>query len=167
MIYKYIFCTFFLFKKKKGNGMMMVPSMNVVYDEYANLEDRHQAQAIYCLMWSFYTLMLVGISLGIRSGTLILSWCLFFVFLALLLEAIWYLTNIESVIRASGKLLKKINKERKKEKVRRKILKYMYIGVCAILAALGSFYSGTTAIFEEQGKSFPVGHYYWCKDKKK
>ncbi|CAO3629976.1 unnamed protein product [Cunninghamella blakesleeana] len=122
-----------------GNGMMMVPSMSMVYDEYVNLEDRHQAQAIYCFIWSFYTLMLTGVSLGIKSGTLILSWCLFFVFLTLLLEAIWYLTDIEAVIRASG--------------------------VCAMLAALGSFYSGVTAIFEEQGKSFPVGHYYWCKDK--
>ncbi|KAI9305795.1 GPR1/FUN34/yaaH family-domain-containing protein [Cunninghamella echinulata] len=124
-----------------GNGMMMAPSMNIVYNEYTNLEDRNQAHAIYCFMWAFYTLMLTGISLAVKSGTFILTWCLLFVFLALTLEAIWYLDGTESIIRASG--------------------------VCAILAALGSFYSGCTAIFEEQGANFYVGHYPWVKDKSK
>ncbi|KAI8068305.1 GPR1/FUN34/yaaH family-domain-containing protein [Gongronella butleri] len=119
-----------------GNGILYFPAVKSIVDDYVNAEDLHQAQMIYDMMWALYTLMLVVLSLFIRSGTIVFTWCLFWVFLTLILAAAFDYTQNYAVLRASG--------------------------VCAILAALGAFYSGITVIMEEQGRHWHVGHYPWC-----
>ncbi|KAI8147695.1 GPR1/FUN34/yaaH family-domain-containing protein [Fennellomyces sp. T-0311] len=117
-----------------GSGMMMLPSAAATLDSYANEDDVAQANAIYHFFWAFYTLMLVGVSLKVKAGTFILT-CLFWVFITLFLTAIYYLTNASPVLRVSG--------------------------VSAFLAALGAYYSGVAAIFEEQKQKMWVGKYPW------
>ncbi|KAI9257942.1 GPR1/FUN34/yaaH family-domain-containing protein [Phascolomyces articulosus] len=85
-----------------GSGMMMLPSAALTLDSYATEWDLAQANAIYHFFWSFYTAMLVGISLKIKSGTFILTWCLFWVFITLFLTAIYYITDVSAVLRVSG-----------------------------------------------------------------
>ncbi|ORZ10161.1 GPR1/FUN34/yaaH family-domain-containing protein [Absidia repens] len=125
-----------------GNGIMFFPDTVIgATAEYANAEDLAQARAIYDIIWALYTLMLACLSLKIRSGTFNLTFNLFFVFLALLLNGCHFLTNPglgENLIRASG--------------------------VCCILAAVGAFYSGIAAVLEEQGIHCGVGHYPWTKN---
>ncbi|KAI8096516.1 GPR1/FUN34/yaaH family-domain-containing protein [Halteromyces radiatus] len=121
-----------------GNGILMFPTTDAALNTYVNHDDLMQAHAIYDIIWALYTFMLTLLSLRIRSGTFNLTFNLFFVFLALLLSGIHFMVDIEAIIRASG--------------------------VCAILAALGAFYSGIAAILEEQGQHCYVGHYPWTRN---
>ncbi|KAI7847657.1 GPR1/FUN34/yaaH family-domain-containing protein [Circinella umbellata] len=120
-----------------GSGMMMLPSAASTLDSYETAWDLAQANAIYHFFWAFYTVMLLGISIKIKSGTFILSWCLFWVFVTLLLSAIYYITDVSAVLRVSG--------------------------VSAFFAALGAYYSGIAAVMEEQKVKLPVGKYRWNK----
>ncbi|KAL1927445.1 hypothetical protein VTP01DRAFT_3682 [Rhizomucor pusillus] len=123
-----------------GSGMLMLPSAASVLEAYETEEDVAQANAIYHFMWSIYTFMLMCISLKIRTGTFILTWCLSFVFITLLLEGIYYITNVSPILRVSG--------------------------VTAYLAALGAYYSGCAAVMEEQNVKLWVGQYRkWHKRK--
>lgn len=106
-----------------GQGMMMLPTASAVLDDYSNEADVAQANSLYNFIWAFYTLMLLGISFRITTGNFILSWyatdasrscflftflflcrCLFWVFLTLLFDAIFYLTQNQPLMRASGKI---------------------------------------------------------------
>lgn len=86
-----------------GSGMMMLPTVEPLLEVYQTEWDLAQANAIYHFMWAFYTLMLMCISLKIRNGTFTLTWCLFWVFITLFLTAIYYVTNVQPVLRVSGK----------------------------------------------------------------
>ncbi|KAI9315547.1 GPR1/FUN34/yaaH family-domain-containing protein [Dichotomocladium elegans] len=118
-----------------GQGLMMLPSVSTVLTAYESEWDIAQANAVYHFLWGFYTLMLLGISLKIKSGNAVLSWCLFWVFITLILTSIYYLVDIEALLRVSG--------------------------VSAYLAALGAYYSGCAAVFEEQNEKWWVGKYPW------
>ncbi|KAJ8656763.1 hypothetical protein O0I10_007611 [Lichtheimia ornata] len=120
-----------------GSGMMMLPTVEPLLEVYQTEWDLAQANAIYHFMWAFYTLMLMCISLKIRNGTFTLTWCLFWVFITLFLTAIYYVTNVQPVLRVSG--------------------------VTAFLAAIGAYYMGCAAVFEEQKSKWWVGKYKWCK----
>jgi succinate-acetate transporter protein len=93
-----------------GNGILFFPDADQGATlAYTNAEDVAQARAIYDIMWSLYTLMLTCLSMVIRSGTLNLTFNLFFVFLALMLSGSHYLVAsewvAESLTRASGKFI--------------------------------------------------------------
>ncbi|KAI9498010.1 GPR1/FUN34/yaaH family-domain-containing protein [Zychaea mexicana] len=120
-----------------GSGMMMLPSVSATLNAYATDWDVAQGNAIYHFFWAFYTLMLVGLSLKIRSGSFVLTWCLFWVFITLFLTAIYYITDTQAVLRVSG--------------------------VSAFFAGLGAYYSGLAAILEEQKEKLWVGKYNWTK----
>ena len=83
----------------------MLPTVEPLLEVYQTAWDLAQANAIYHFMWAFYTLMLMFISLKIRNGTFTLTWCLFWVFITLFLTAIYYVTNVQPVLRVSGKTL--------------------------------------------------------------
>ncbi|KAI8370499.1 GPR1/FUN34/yaaH family-domain-containing protein [Radiomyces spectabilis] len=117
-----------------GTGLLMLPAFAESMAAYTTDFDVNRANAIYHFMWAFYTLMLLLMSLKIKAGTFILSWCLGFVFLTLLLEAVFYMTSISPILRVSG--------------------------VTAYLAALGAYYSGIAAVMEEQDVVLWVGHYH-------
>ncbi|KAI9310731.1 GPR1/FUN34/yaaH family-domain-containing protein [Dichotomocladium elegans] len=120
-----------------GTGMMMLPTVEPVLDAYQTAWDLRQANAIYDFMWSFYTLMLLFVSFKVKNGTFILSWCLWWVFVTLFLSAIYFITDVTAVLRVSG--------------------------VTAFLAAIGAYYSGCAAVFEEQRSKWWVGKYKWVK----
>ncbi|ORZ03816.1 GPR1/FUN34/yaaH family-domain-containing protein [Syncephalastrum racemosum] len=123
-----------------GQGMMMLPTASAVLNDYVDEADISQGMSIYNFIWAFYTLMLLCLSFQIRTGNFILSWCLFWVFLTLLFDGVFYLTNNQPLLRTSG--------------------------VTAILAALGAYYSGVAAVMEEQRRRMWVGKYKWQRNKK-
>jgi succinate-acetate transporter protein len=129
--------------------------------DYANAADIAQADAIYDIIWALYTFMLACLSLRIRSGTFNLTFNLFFVFLALLLNGCNFLTSSgisENLVRASGNACSFTDQPIK-------VLNHIVLlGVCCILAAVGAFYSGIAAILEEQNQHCPVGHYSWTRN---
>ncbi|KAI8639535.1 GPR1/FUN34/yaaH family-domain-containing protein [Parasitella parasitica] len=116
-----------------GSGMMMVPSVGQSLDVYAINHEEATTTAIYLFLWSFFGLMVCGISLKIKNGSFLLSWCLFFIFLNLFLEACYNLTGIVSLMQASG--------------------------VACICASVGGYYSGIVDLFAEQGVQMWTGKY--------
>ncbi|KAJ2955619.1 hypothetical protein NQZ79_g8402 [Umbelopsis isabellina] len=116
-----------------GQGLMMLGQFSSTLDAYTNPTDLDNALGIYKFYWSIYTLMLFGISLKIRGGSFVLSWCLGMVFTTLLLESLDYFTGIKILLRISG--------------------------VTAFLAALGAYYKGVAEVFEEQGLKLWLGQY--------
>ena len=115
-----------------GSGMMMVPSVGETLDVYA-LNDQSTVTGIYLYLWSFFGLMVCCISLKIKNGSFMLTWCLFYVFLNLFLEATYSLTGIVPLMQASG--------------------------VACICASLGAYYSGIADLFAEQGTHLWIGKY--------
>jgi succinate-acetate transporter protein len=122
-----------------GSGLLMLPPGNSILEAYASEADLARANAIYHFIWAFYTLMHVGISLKIKSGSFMFTWCLTFVFLTLFLTGISLITDTEVVLRVSG--------------------------VTAYCAGLGAYYNGIAAVFEEQGVKLWVGTYKWVPHK--
>lgn len=116
-----------------GSGMMMVPSVGQSLDVYAINHEEATTTAIYLFLWAFFGLMVCGISLKIKNGSFLLSWCLFFIFLNLFLEACYNLTGIVSLMQASG--------------------------VACIFASVGGYYSGIADLFAEQGVEMWTGKY--------
>lgn len=141
-------------------GMMMLPTVEPLLEVYQTGWDLAQANAIYHFMWAFYTLMLMCISLKIRNGTFTLTWCLFWVFITLFLSAIYYITNVQPVLRVAGKKAAVVVVLLVDSSV---ILNLSIIGVTAFLAAIGAYYMGCAAVFEEQKSKWWVGKYKWCK----
>lgn len=116
-----------------GSGLMMIPSVGQTSDVYAIDNEQATTTAIYLYLWSFFGLMVCAISLKIKNGSFMLTWCLFFVFLNLLLEASYNLTGIVSLMQASG--------------------------VACICASVGAYYSGIADLFAEQGVQMWTGKY--------
>jgi succinate-acetate transporter protein len=117
-----------------GSGMMMVPSIGESLDVYDINHETATTTAIYLYLWSFFGLMVCAISLKIKNGSFMLTWCLFFVFLNLFLEATYNLTSIVSLMQASG--------------------------VACICASVGAYYSGIADLFAEQGVQMWTGKYH-------
>ncbi|KAI8992430.1 GPR1/FUN34/yaaH family-domain-containing protein [Pilobolus umbonatus] len=116
-----------------GNGMMMIPTVGNSMNNYASIEDRNSAMAIYGLVWAFVAFFMFVISLKIRGGNFFLSWGLFHIFTNLLFESAYYLTQHTSLMRLSGAF--------------------------SLLAALGAYYGGVADIFAEQDIYLWVGKY--------
>ncbi|KAI9017935.1 GPR1/FUN34/yaaH family-domain-containing protein [Phycomyces nitens] len=114
-----------------GAGMFMLPTVYPTLAAYEDERDLARANGIYNLFWSFYTLMLVGLSVKVKNGTFVLTWNLWWVFMTLLFTAVYNFTDILPLLRVSG--------------------------VFAYLAALGAFYSGIAIVMEEQGVRLWVG----------
>lgn len=85
-----------------GAGLLMLPTGTAILQAYASEADLARANAIYHFFWAFYTLMHVGISLKIKNGSFMFTWCLTFVFLTLFLTAISLITDTVAVLRVSG-----------------------------------------------------------------
>lgn len=115
-----------------GSGMMMVPSVGQTLDIYA-ISEQATVTAIYLYMWSFFGLMVCAISLKIKNGSFVLTWCLFHVFFNLFLEATYTLTGIKALMQASG--------------------------VACLCASIAGYYSGIADLFAEQGVIMWVGKY--------
>ncbi|CAM0138918.1 hypothetical protein VKS41_008476 [Umbelopsis sp. WA50703] len=116
-----------------GQGLMMLSQYSSTLNAYTDTTDLENALGIYKFFWSMYTLMLIGISLKIRGGSFVLTWCLSCVCITLLLESIDYFTGVKILLRISG--------------------------VTAYLAALGAYYKGVAELFEEQGLKLWLGEY--------
>ena len=116
-----------------GSGLMMVPSVGSTLDVYTAQNQDATVTAIYLFLWSFFGLMVCGISTKIKNGTLLGTWCLFFVFLNLFLEACYFLTGLVPLMLASG--------------------------VACICASVGAYYSGIVDLFAEQGVILWNGKY--------
>jgi succinate-acetate transporter protein len=114
-----------------GHGLMMLSQFSSTLDAYTTASDLSNASGIYHIMWSAYTFMLLAISLKIRGGTFVMSWCLTFVAITLLLEALQQFTGIIIFLRISG--------------------------VTAYFAAIGAYYKGIAELFDEQGVHLWLG----------
>ncbi|KAI7886593.1 hypothetical protein K492DRAFT_62708 [Lichtheimia hyalospora FSU 10163] len=124
-----------------GNGVTMLPSIQTpLWGRYTSEGDLAQANAIFHFIWAIYTLMVTAVSLRFKHGTMVLTWCLAWVFCTLFLTAMYYVTGIQAVLRTSG--------------------------ICAYFAAIGAYYSGCAAVFEEQNERWWVGNYNWYKRNK-
>ncbi|KAJ8663142.1 hypothetical protein O0I10_001319 [Lichtheimia ornata] len=123
-----------------GNGLMMLPSIQApLTATYASEDDIAQANAIFHFIWAIYTLMVTAVSLRFKHGTFILTWCLAWVFCTLFLTGMYYAIGSQAILRTSG--------------------------ICAYMAAIGAYYSGCAAVFEEQNERWWVGNY--SRDKSK
>lgn len=116
-----------------GSGLMMVPSVGASLDVYAATNDTEKTTAIYLFLWAFFGLMVCGISLKIKNGSFLSTWCLFFIFLNLFLEACYDLTGIVSFMEASG--------------------------AACLCASFGGYYSGIVDLFADQGVELWTGKY--------
>jgi succinate-acetate transporter protein len=115
-----------------GSGLMMVPAVGESLSVYTNNEQA-TTTAILLFLWAFFGLMVFGISLKIKNGSLLLTCTLFFIFLNLFLEACYCLTEIVPLMRASG--------------------------VACIGASLCGYYTGIVELFAEQGTKMWTGKY--------
>jgi succinate-acetate transporter protein len=116
-----------------GAGTMMVPNVGALFDVYDLANERNLTAAIYMFMWAAFALMITLISVRIKGGSLLGTWCLFFVFLNLFLEGIYDMTLNSAMMRASG--------------------------VACAMACLGGYYSGIVDLFAEQGSVLWCGKY--------
>ncbi|CAO3615846.1 unnamed protein product [Mucor fragilis] len=116
-----------------GSGIMMVPSVGQSLNVYAINHEEATTTAMFLYLWAFFGLMVCGISLKIKNGSFLTTWCLFFIFLNLFLEACYTLTGIVSLMQASG--------------------------VACICASMSGYYSGIVDIFAEQGVVMWTGKY--------
>lgn len=117
-----------------GQGLMMLTQISSnTLNGYSDPTDMDNALGIYKFYWSIYTLMLFGVSLKLRGGSFVLSWCLGFVFITLFFESLDYFTGVKILLRISG--------------------------VTAFLAAFGAYYKGVAEVFEEQDLKLWLGEY--------
>jgi succinate-acetate transporter protein len=116
-----------------GQGLMMLSQFSSTLDAYTSASDLSTGEGIYHIMWAIYTIFLGVISLKIKGGSFMLTFCLSFVAITLTLEALHSFTGEIILLRISG--------------------------VTAFAAAIGAYYKGAAELFEEQGVKLWLGEY--------
>ncbi|KAI8988395.1 GPR1/FUN34/yaaH family-domain-containing protein [Mycotypha africana] len=116
-----------------GAGALMIPAIGGALEVYAGTPDQGRTTAIYLLMWATFALMAVIITTKLEGGSFIGTFCLSFVSLNLVLEAVYNLTGNVNWMYASG--------------------------VACIPASLSGYYIGIVDLFADQGVQLWTGKY--------
>ncbi|OZJ03505.1 hypothetical protein BZG36_05052 [Bifiguratus adelaidae] len=116
-----------------GQGITMLQSVNYTYTYNGEPDQWAIANGLYHVGWCFYTFLLTTLSLKLKHGSLMLTFCLFFVGITILFLAL-------------SAFLKSTVCQR-------------IAGVTGLIAAIGAWYKGAAEVLEEEEIHLPLGRF--------